>query len=416
MLDVFFQLFSKDFGYYGMIYSPTNWLHEAASYLFPLIIALFIPIHIKKPSEIILLLLFIFCYVPAATVFSMNSNHPIIAFYGLSIFLFLVVLLQQVNFLSKWNANNYLLMQDFQFRLSAVFAILLMLTVAYYGLTLKWVSFDEVYDVRAEYMEQGNRLIGYLYGWLTHAITIALLLIALNQKRYYLALLVALIQVYLYTLGAHKSVLLMLPFVFWIWIGVKLMQRYLALYVLGGIFLITAILFVFDSYQYQYSNASSVFIRRNLLLPAQIYFHYVEYFSLYYADYFAQNFPFSLFYQTNYSEKLPELIGKKYFTFKENVYANGNIFADLFANLGNASFIVGAILLSALLKAFDLVAKNKNPLFVLPLAAVSIVTLSNSGFIVNLVTHGILVMLLVLRFYPKTMFRLKYFKQATTHG
>jgi hypothetical protein len=44
------------------------------------------------------------------------------------------------------------------------------------------------------------------------------------------------------------------------------------------------------------------------------------------------------------------------------------------------------------------------------MSAVSIVTLSNSGLIVNLITHGILVMVVLFRWYPKTLFYLRFNK------
>jgi len=411
MLDEFYVLFSSEFAYYGIVFNPVSHGHYLFSFVAVGLIALSLKLRNMRASSVIWLLLFIFCFIPSATVFSMNAQHPARGFYGLFALFLTVSLLLRISIFPKVKFSAYLQMQEYRFWLGFVFALLLLFTVSYYGLTLRWVNFSEVYDVRSEYMEQGNRIVGYFYGWLSHVLNIALLLIAVNKRNYWLAAFALAIQVYLYTLGAHKSVLLMIPFVIWIFIGVKYFYRYLGFYFISTLLVVCGMLLLNDLNAGTYSDTSSVVIRRNLLLPAQIYFHYVEYFGNYYSDYFAQNFPFSLFYESHYNEKLPAIIGKQYFTFKEDVYANGNIFADLFANLGWLAYSLGAVIIALLLKAIDKFSEDKNALFVIPLAAVSVVSLSNSGFIVNLVTHGLLVMLILAAFYPKTIFTLKYFKK-----
>jgi hypothetical protein len=411
MLDEFYMLFSKDFAYYGMVFNPVAQEEYLFSFLAVGLVAACLKLNHIKPSSVIWTLLFIFCFIPAATVFSMNAGHPAEGFYGLFISFLIVSLLLCIRFFPKSEFTVYLKMDEFRFWLVFIFSLLLFFTVLYYGLMLRWVSFSEVYDVRTEYAEQGNRFIGYFYGWLSHVLNIALLLIALNKSNYRLAAVALTIQVYLYTLGGHKSVLLLIPFLLWIYFGARYAAQYFSLYLIVSLLIIFGVLLLYDLQNGQYSDISSVAIRRNLLLPAQIYFHYVEYFSRYYSDYFAQNFPFSLFYESQYNEKLPALIGKNYFTFKEGIYANGNIFADLFANLGVWSFSVGSVLIAFVLKMFDKVAKDRNTLFVIPLAAISVVSLSNSGFIVNLVTHGLLLMMLLMALYPKTIFTLKFFKK-----
>jgi hypothetical protein len=411
MLDEFYILFSHDFAYYGIVFNPVSHGQYLFSFAAVGLVALSLKFNHLQPSSVIWLLLFIFCFIPAATVFSMNAQHSAAGFYGLFALFLTVSLLLRINLFPKNTFSSYLKMDEFRFWLGFVFALLLLFTVSYYGLTLRWVNFSEVYEVRSEYMEQGNRIVGYFYGWLSHVLNIALLLIAINKRNYWLAAFALGIQVYLYTLGAHKSVLLIIPFVFWIYAGVKFFTKHLSFYFMGMLVVLCGLMLLNDLNAGHYSDVSSVAVRRNLLLPAQIYFHYVEYFSNYYFDYFAQNFPFGLFYESNYNDKLPALIGKQYFTFKADVYANGNIFADMFANLGWLAYSLGAVIITLLLKALDKFSEDKNPLFVIPLAAVSVVSLSNSGLIVNLITHGLLVMLILAAFYPKTIFTLKYFNK-----
>jgi hypothetical protein len=408
LLDQFYVLFSKQYAYYGMVLNPAGQHEYLLSYISVAFIALVIDNQDRKPSSIIWTLMFIFCFIPAATVFSMNASHPAWAFYGLLISFLIVSILLQVGYFQNPRLISYMKWEGFYSGLWLLFGFTLLAVVLYHGFRLRWVHFSEVYDVRAAYTESGNRLIGYLYGWLSHVLNIALLLVALNKRKYWLATLAMAVQVYLYTLGGHKSVLLLIPFVLWVYVGVRFFTGHYALYMITSLIIILSTMLAYDLHQGHASDVSSITIRRNMLLPAQIYFHYTDYFSRYYSDFFAQHFPFNMWYESHYNEKLPVIIGKNYFTFKEGIYANGNIFADLYANLGSLSFIAGPILIVIILKVFDIAAAGKNSLFVMPLAAVSVVSLSNSGMIVNLITHGLWLMIFLIALYPKTVLILRF--------
>lgn len=411
ILDEFYVLFSKDFAYYGMRFNPVSWQEYWFSLLAVGWMAFLIGTSNYKPSTVALMLLYIFCFIPAATVFSMNAHHPKEGFYGLLITFLLISLLLRVRFFPTWDFAVYLKREAFFSWLLFVFTLLLLYVFVSYGLNVRWVGFGEVYEVRAKFAGQSSRMSGYVYGWLSHVVNMALMLWALHKKQYWLLGTTGVMQVYLYNLGGHKSVLLLMPFLLWIYAGVRYAMRFFSLYLLGSMTLICGILLLHDWRVEQYSDTSSLIIRRNLLLPAQIYFYYVDYFSRHYADFFAQHFPFGLFYDSHYQEKLPVIIGKNYFSFKEGIYANGNVFADLFANLGRWSFVLGAILVAFTLKLFDRVAADRNSLFVIPLAAISVISLSNSGLIVNLITHGLLLMIAMVAIYPKTIFVLKFVKK-----
>ena len=53
------------------------------------------------------------------------------------------------------------------------------------------------------------------------------------------------------------------------------------------------------------------------------------------------------------------VIGKEYFGFNDGVYANGNVFADIFHNAGYLGYIFIFIVLSGLYMAIDYVSRDK---------------------------------------------------------
>jgi hypothetical protein len=154
----------------------------------------------------------------------------------------------------------------------------------------------------------------------------------------------------------------------------------------------------------EYSVTSSILVRRNFFVPANLYFHYIEYFSFNPHDFFAKSFPFSLFKDSYYEANIPEIIGDKYI--RTGSYANANFLADLYYNCGWIGFFVGFIVMSIYFGLIDLIARHKNIMIVVPIASVPVITLMNSGLIVNLIGFGLILIVFLLFLYPQ----LKLFK------
>ncbi len=108
-----------------------------------------------------------------------------------------------------------------------------------------------------------------------------------------------------------------------------------------------------------------------------------------------------------YEECIPEIIGRIYFRFKDDVYANGNVFADTFSNVGMLSYPLLAVILPGIYALIDWASENKHLAFSIPLIFMTAHTLLNSGLIVTLITHGLLLGILVLALYPKNLWRIE---------
>ena len=100
------------------------------------------------------------------------------------------------------------------------------------------------------------------------------------------------------------------------------------------------------------------------------------------------------------------VIGKEYLGFNDGVYANGNVFADIFHNAGYIGYILISIVLSGLYMAIDYVSRNKTRLFTIPMTFMACYVLINTGLFVSLITHGIILSLVVIGFYPNINFKI----------
>ena len=415
LLDYYYQVFSDVFDYYGMIWNPRSYWEILLSYLLLVVIGAFIPFKGNRASNLILILLFLFCYVPAGTLFSYNQHHLAFAFLGLSMVFLSLPIILKINFLKCEFKTQYFKLSAFKVLIFSVTIVSVCSIICAFGFSFQSEGLSDIYNLRADYKSATNRFLTYLFSWQTHIISSAIVLVAIIRRQLILLFIAILLELYFFTVGGHKSVLLLIPFLFWIIFGLKYWKNNFALYALGTLLMMMGTLFLFDIQQGEFSMVSSIFIRRNLLMPAQLFFNYADFFSHNSYDYFAQSFPFELFYDSNYAIDIPEIIGDKYLIEGRNIHANGNIFADLFANIGLWAFPFSIAFFAILLKLMNAVSLHRNLLFTHTLLATSVISLMNSGFIVNLITHGLLLSILLVALFPKTKFVFRDKKSHANH-
>ena len=169
----------------------------------------------------------------------------------------------------------------------------------------------------------------------------------------------------------------------------------------GGFVMMTGALYLIDMHHGTFNLASSIAVRRNFLMPAQLYFNYVDYFSRHQVDYFAQNFPFNIFHETNYGMPLPRIIAEAYLPRGHETYANTGVVADTFANLGYWGFPVVLIFFFVFFRVCDQLAQYRDSSFVTTVLSVFVLNFINGGLIVNIITHGLLITLLIIALYPR---------------
>lgn len=401
LLNGFYVQLSNYFDYYGLILNPRMAGDRFLIWLSLLTVAFFTPVQVKKASTALHGFLFLFCMVPASVYAELNEGHQVVFFFGLLAAFLTTPFLRDVLSLSKGLRFVALNRRAFIFIFGGLVALLVIGLISSFGFKLSLPTVATVYDQREVFHANAGRIEKYFFDWFVHAINVLLMITALRYRNILLFGLSLTLTLYLFSLGGHKGALLLGPFTLAIYLTFYFVRERFLLAFATLMVLMISVGFVYDRMLgLDFSPFSSILIRRGLLLPSQIYYHYCDFFSTHELNHFSQNIPFKFFLNSPYEKNLPYIIGDNYFSFNEGNYANGNVFADAFANIGFAAYPVATLFLSLFYAVADWLSRKKDLLIALPLIFISAHTFINTGFIVALITHGLALSVLLLFLYP----------------
>lgn len=268
------------------------------------------------------------------------------------------------------------------------------------GVHLRFVALEDVYDVRAAYtadLGSGGPL-GYLLTGQASVVNPLLLARGLARRRPSLVALALGGQFLLYSSTGFKAVL----FSFVAVLGMALLFRGRGQR--GSIpFLVAPIGIMAAAAAADAALGgitwTSVFTRRFILTPGLLTSVYVEYFSESPVAVYGYSF-LRAWVEYPYDQSPPKRIAV-FLVPGSSGYANANLFADGFANLGWAGFPVAACALLVWLRLLDRAAAGL-PLRVVAMTVVMpSIMLSNTSIFTAMLSHGLLVGTLILAIAPR---------------
>jgi hypothetical protein len=400
VLDRAYVNISDIFEYLGIVYSPRPLPLILFSYLLLLLVAYTLPQNHNRPSTMILLFLFLISYVPITTFYAMSSQTLVMPLLCLSfIFIFINISVRDTSLL-KMSTGNLEIQRGLFFFFLLVFSVIAYAVLIYrFGITTHVPSFNEIRELREAYREEGNRLIIYLFKWQSSVINPLLFILGLLFRNVWLIIFSITGQLYLYSIGGHKAIFFINFLMLFVFVGMKYFQKSFNNFILTSLIMLVVLLMGVDYLINDYSLMSSILVRRMFLVPAQFFYYYYDYFSVHPIDFFAQNFPFSMFLTSHYSAEIPYVIAG-HFVNKSSIHANANMFADSYANLGLIGFFLIGFIFLLILKFLDSVSQFKNTYIILPLLSFSVINIANSSLITTLITHGFLFTLFVITIMP----------------
>jgi oligosaccharide repeat unit polymerase len=408
ILDRHYVVYGPLFQYLGFKYSPQSEFIQVFLYLLVLLSASILPLDHKKPSNIFLLLLYLMSYIPVVVIFSFDQMASVYGFGFYSLFILLLSMLDKVKFnLSNINTKN-LSVRSFNWLLFILIGMGMVILISHYGFKLNVTSYEVIYDVRANFKEltQKSRLLAFSFGWMASVFTIVLLTISIIKKKWFFVFVAFLLQLYLFNLGGNKSIFMLPIFLLFIIFSLQFFKQFSVLFIVYAFVFMCFGLYFYDFVlNDKFSLASSIFVRRNFFVPANLYFYYIEFFEFQPADFFAKSFPFSEFLESNYDKNVPYIIGETYI--RKGTHANGNFLADLYYNFKWVGFLIGFVVIFIYFRIMDRIVQSKNYLIIVPIAAVPVITLMNSGLIVNLVSFGLILIVILLVLFPNEKFYIK---------
>ena len=344
----------------------------------------------RLPSRTVFILLYVLTYVP-----TLIYLHNAAVFSSLRTLFFEILLATSFSLLA---AVGRVPIREFRpllidrrvvtAALLIASALLYLVLLATTGFSIRVAGIQDAYSVRDEYstlLANAPARLAYFIDWQMNAVNPLLLAIGVIDRRRALIAAALAGQLLIFFVTGLKSILFVLPLVAIIGYRVSRGRAVDWFIVIATTCVVGVALFI-DTWTGGLL-VSSYAVRRPLFLSAMIAGNYLDFFSTHPLALYGHSF-LRGFVDYPYAFEPPHLIGQEYFA-DSGVGANGNFLADAFANLGVLGVIAITLLLCAVLWAVDCTAKWNAPAILSAILCVHAVTLSNSGFLTTLVSHGL---------------------------
>ena len=372
--------------YFGLFSYIEGWF-------WTLILFLLLLGHKEHNLYTILLLSFLLMIVPVTTLYAFN-NEPAVSFYSM-VLPYTAMLLA----LSTKRVRIYYLPYGKKLALGFAF-FMVMLVLAHYILTVGFehmnFSLRKVYELRnSEYARASNAgLFGYFNSWVTKVLNFFLIAVALLRKKYILALFFVAIQILLFGLSGHKSILFSLLLLGGLFIFDKFKyQTTILIYSLNGI-LVSLLIYFFVFHQP--IIMPSILIRRVFFTPAYLNYVYFDYFSIHDHVYWSNSVLKSVFtypYDVAPVFMIGQFLGHPHMAANIGLFGAGYMQAGIF---GIILYTLIVIVLINLIQQFEGLPKWMiNAIILMPMLSLFI----SSDLPTTLLTHGLLIAIVILYLY-----------------
>lgn len=370
-------------------------------YVLAVLPGIFLPIRSIRPGTLAIWLLYFLVFVPSMIVppYASGRGTEYVPFQVLFLVGFLLVI-----WMERWltpQIRRPVLSESLFFLVIGIFTgITYLWIILMFGLPTSIPGLFDIYSVRADFETAATQagLLNYLMSWQGKVINPFLMVHGIVRRRPVEFGIGLGLEVMLFALAGHKSVLFSVLLVIAVLIAYINRGRFVGLLVALG-----TTMLVVTSMALWYGTSSiillTMFVRRLILVPGLLTGYYHEFFSSNPTTHQLDPISRALF-SSPYSEATPHLIGKLYFD-SPNTAANVNPWADAYSAFGYAGLIGISVAIGSTLVAFNTVSKDRDYRIAAVLTTVAMFNFVNSAFATSLATHGILIAALMLWFYPE---------------
>lgn len=389
------------FWYMGYRFDPLPLSLDLLSWIFAITPAIWMPIAVRRPSQILCWLLYLLVVVPVAVVpvHTIPDRAAGLTLFNVSVTLSFAALCA-VGHLPRARVALPRLDPRMQITFTCVVWALAHAYILWsFGLH-PIPSLLEVYDIRLEYRENlvsSGRLVGYLMAWTANIINPVLIGSGLITRHRILALIGFVGQILIFSATGFKSI-------FFSWIVVVALYLLLhqrrvqfGIVMTWGFAAIVLVVTLLDSLS-QSHFLVSLFVRRLIATPGLL--------TGFYFDFFSNNAKAMLghsilhsFVSYPYEVTPPFLIGY-YYLHNVDVSANSHIWADAFANFGFFGVFLFTAILCFIFWLYDSATMHVDLRLASIAVAMPALSLANSALLTSLLTHGFLFALIVMWISP----------------
>lgn len=290
-----------------------------------------------------------------------------------------------------------------------VFGALFMGCVGLFGIPSRIPTLADIYGLREligqEFAEYG-RLAGYVVQWFGKALTIVLFVRGVSRRRAWMVAVALMGQLYIFALLAEKALFFSLFFVGIVYLLVRGERNRFGLKILGGTLAVVAVGLI-EVIWFGSELVLWMSLRRLLVTPGintAYFFEYYTYFSekVYYAyNVIGRILPIDAPYGYDYSPS--RMVGMTYVTYAENfvINLNVNLWGEGYADFGTAGVFIATMILGVVLWTYDSVSRPVPLRISTSILAVSVVGLVDGSLYTQLMTNGLLLLLVLVYLQPR---------------
>ena len=401
---IYTEVVSPINSYRGFVNNSPPVLYVVLSGLVAIVPSLWMPVALRKPSQVVYWMLYVMVVIPASVVpmyaLYMQPGQILtltltlfgaFALLGLLVYGLPTLRLPSIR-LTFSRARPQALFWAF---VAALGVVLYARVLSVYGFSIDVASILDVYDVRAAYREslEGSAFTAYAINWLGNAIFPLLIVQGLLTGNRVLIPVGLVGQLTLFSITGYKSMLFSSILLLAILFGLRARGRSFGPTVIWGC-LGLVLGATIGGMLLSNTLILNLAVTRTVVTPGLL--------TGFYFDFFSVNEPANLghsifrsFVDYPYTLTPPFLIGQTYYG-NAQISANANVWADGFANFRYVGVLAYTLLLGLVLRAFDGLARGRDMRAVAMLLGVAGFTFSNTSLLTTLLTHGVGLMFILL--------------------
>jgi hypothetical protein len=367
---------------------------------------LWLPLVIRQPSDFVYILLYVICYFPTVLTPVLSLEQGPADFIPFSIYACIAF------FLLKYAASMKLYSftlggaggASFWIVLTAIWMLSNVYIMVVFGTNFSLVAIEDVYQKRDEFAKLTDSvpaLAYYVIGWQAGAIDPMCIAYGLKRRNVgWIALGVA-GELVIYSTTAFKTSLftpLAQAGFFFLLQRRETRDRFAPAF----IWLVTLLVPMFGVLDRLLDTIffEALVLHRCFTCPGFLAGCYFDFFSSHPYVFFSDNI-MRRFIEYPYHQAVPNVISSTYTAFQDG-FANANFFAHGYSQAGAFGILGMTLVLGVILSVCNELSRRKNVTTVCCLLVPSIMSLSNSGVTITLLTNGMAMALLLIPLLPDT--------------
>ncbi len=380
----------KKFAYEGYQYS-FNFMHYIEGWIV-IILVFFLLISKKKNILYVTLFIAYLLLIPPASTLYAFAGKQLFSFYVIVLsYTLLLLMTSNIKIHLKFIKNSY--------NFSLVFSLIITIVVLLHQISVIGIgniNFDlsKVYELRREYGVTSNQgIFGYLNGWVFKVFNILMISWSLHRKKYVYLLFFVFLQILLFGLAGHKSIVVAMLLLFAVYyfnryraLTTIILSSFIALFILA-----LSLYFIYDNI-----ILPSIIIRRAFFVPVDLNYIYLDFFSTHdwiiWSDGILRNF-----IDYPYTLSSAHVVGA--YLGHPEMGANTGFIGSGYMNLGLIGILLYIIILALIINLINSFQKIPiwlaNGIVLMPLLS----ALISSDLPTTLLTHGLLVSVLMVYLY-----------------